>query len=296
MLKTDIAFKSDINKGFLPFITAFMVFLASITFATAMIGNDLTSDWNKRMSNNITIQVLPDIKNKNPNKEIEDRIKNITLILKQTPGIKSSHAMTLNETTELLKPWLGEIGKNKLDIPLPRIITVETSDVIPLNIRALTEEIKNYSNLITIETYESWMNEFSKTISALQTLLGLIIILILSTTAITIAYATKSGLIANKNVIEIMHMVGAHNKYISKHFSNQMMELSIYGGIVGYIIACITITIIKTFAGNIDGGIISNFNFSSNIYWYILLIPLIAGIISKITAVITVNKTLNKMV
>lgn len=296
MLKTDIAFKSDINKGFLPFITAFMVFLASITFATAMIGNDLTTDWNKRMSSNITIQVLPDMKHKNPNKEIEERIKNITLILKQTPGIKSSYAMNIKETTDLLKPWLGEIGKDKLDIPLPRIITVEISDVIPLNIRALTEEIKNYSNLITLETYESWMNEFSKTISALQTLLGLIIILILSTTAITIAYATKSGLIANQNVIEIMHMVGAQNNYISKHFSNQMMKLSISGGISGYITACLTIAVIKKFAGNIDGGIISNFNFSSNIYWYILFIPVIAGIISKITAVLTVNKTLNQMV
>lgn len=296
MLKTDIAFKSDINKGFLPFITAFMVFLASITFATAMIGHDIANDWNKRMSNNITIQVLPDMKNKNPNKEIEDRIKNITLILKQTPGIKSSYAMTLSETTELLKPWLGDIGKDKLDIPLPRIITVEVSDVIPLNIRALKDEIKNYSKLITVETYDSWMTEFSKTISALQTLLGLIIILILSTTAITIAYATKSGLIANQNVIEIMHMVGAQNNYISKHFSNQMMNLSIMGGFVGYIIACISIAIIKKLAGNIDGGIISNFNFSNVIYWYILLIPIIAAVISKLTAVLTVNKTLNQMV
>ena len=34
MFKTDIAFKSDINKNFLPFVTAFMVFIASIIFAT----------------------------------------------------------------------------------------------------------------------------------------------------------------------------------------------------------------------------------------------------------------------
>ncbi|MDE6224359.1 MAG: hypothetical protein K2M23_02675, partial [Alphaproteobacteria bacterium] len=86
------------------------------------------------------------------------------------------------------------------------------------------------------------------------------------------------------------------NNYISKHFSNQMMKLSIAGGISGYITACLTIAVIKKFAGNIDGGIISNFNFSSNIYWYILFIPVIAGIISKITAVLTVNKTLNQMV
>ena len=296
MLKTDIAFKSDINKGFLPFITAFMVFLACITLATAIIGNDLTTDWDRRMSNNITIQVLPDMRNKNPDKEIEERIKNITEILKQTPGIKSSYAMSLKETTELLKPWLGDIGKNKLDIPLPRIITVEVSDIIPLNIKALTDEIKNYSHLITIETYETWMSEFTKTLSALQTLLGLIIILILTTTGITICYATKSGLTTNKNVIEVMHMVGAQNSYISKHFSNQMMQLSITGGIIGYIISCISIMIIKHFAQNIDGGIISNFNFSTELYWYILLIPITAGIISKLTAIFTINKTLNEMV
>ena len=296
MLKTDIAFKSDINKGFLPFITAFMVFLACITLATAIIGNDLTTDWDRRMSNNITIQVLPDMRNKNPDKEIEERIKNITEILKQTPGIKSSYAMSLKETTELLKPWLGDIGKNKLDIPLPRIITVEISDIIPLNIKALTDEIKNYSHLITIETYETWMSEFTKTLSALQTLLGLIIILILTTTGITICYATKSGLTTNKNVIEVMHMVGAQNSYISKHFSNQMMQLSITGGIIGYIISCISIMIIKHFAQNIDGGIISNFNFSTELYWYILLIPITAGIISKLTAIFTINKTLNEMV
>ena len=50
MLKTDIAFKTDLNKGFLPFITAFMVFVASITYATALIGNSLASDWNSQKS------------------------------------------------------------------------------------------------------------------------------------------------------------------------------------------------------------------------------------------------------
>ena len=296
MFKTDIAFKSDTNKGFLPFITAFMVFLACITFATALTGKYLANDWDKKISKNITIQVLPDMKNKNTNKEIEERIKNITEILKQTPGIKSSYAMSMNETIKLLKPWLGEIGEDKLDIPLPRIISVEVSEIIPLNIRALTDEIKNYSNLITIENYESWMNDFTNTISAIQTLLGLIVILILATTGITIAHTTKSGLIVNKNVIEIMHMVGAHNSYISKQFSTQMMKLSISGGIIGYIISCLTIYTIQQFAIEINGGIISNITFSNKTHIYILAIPIIAGIISKITAVFTINKTLNQMV
>ena len=286
MFKTDIAFKTDINKGFLPFITAFMVFLASITFATALIGNNLANDWNTHMSNNITIQVLPDMKSKNPQKEIEERIKNITKILQQTPGIKSHYAMNLKETVELLKPWIGDFINNEIDIPLPRIITVETSNIIPVNMRALNDEIKNYSSLIKLETYETWMYEFKKTLSAVQTLLGIIIILILSTTAITISYATKSGLNINKKVINIMHMVGAR----------QMMKLSISGGIVGYMFSCFTIFLIKTFSKDLNDGIIANFQFSSYIYLYILIIPILAGIISKTSATLTIKKELKKMV
>ena len=295
MFKTDIAFKTDINQNFLPFITAFMVFLASITFATALIGNNTASDWNKHMTNNLTIQVLPNMSHKKPQKEIEERIKNITEILKQTPGVKSFHAMNINETQELLKPWIGDFINDK-DIPLPRIISVETSDVIPVNTRALTNEIKNYSSLIKIETYETWMYEFKSMISAIQTLLGIIIILILSTTAITISYTTKSGLHINQKVIEIMHMVGATDTYITTQFSRQMMKLAIIGGSIGYIISCIIIFFIKAFSNDLNDGIIGNFNTYPYIYLYILIIPIIAGIIAKVSAILTIKKELNKMV
>ena len=83
MFKTDIAFKTDVNHNFLPFITAFMVFLASITFATALIGNNTASDWDKHMSNNLTIQVLPNMSDKKPQKEIEDRIKTVETFWKE---------------------------------------------------------------------------------------------------------------------------------------------------------------------------------------------------------------------
>ncbi len=292
MLKTDIAFKTDLNKGFLPFITAFMVFVACITFATALIGNTLASDWNRHMNNNLTIQVLPDMKAKNPSQEIEERINNITKILKQTPGIKSYYAMTKGETVNLLKPWIGD----KINITLPRIISVQLSDIIPLNTKNLSKEIKNYSSLIKLETYENWMHEFRNTISAVQTLLGVIILLILLTTATTISYATKSGLNINKKVINIMHMVGATNKYVSTQFSRQMMLLAISGGFIGYIISCFVVIIIKSVSRDISDGIIANFEFSNYIYLQMLIIPIIAGIIAKISATLTIKNELNKMV
>jgi cell division transport system permease protein len=295
MFKTDIAFKSDINRGFLPFITAFMVFLASIIFATAIIGNSIAGDWDRQVSNTFAIQVLPDMKSKNPGKEIEERIKNVLTLLKQTPGIKSSSAMSLADTQKLLKPWLGDIADTSLDMPLPRIIAVEVSDVIPLNAKSLEKEIKSYSSLVTLEAYEDWMEDFKHTLRAAQTLLGLIVILILATTGVTISYATRSGLSSNRDVIEIMHLVGAENGFISRQFSARMTKLSFMGGAVGYAIACLAVLTIGGFTARLEGGIIAGLDFGGRLYLYMLLVPAAAAAITKLTAAFTINKALDRM-
>ena len=293
MFKTDIAFKSDINKSFLPFVTAFMVFIASIIFATSLIGNNFTNDWNKYLKNNVSIQVLPDFKAKHLEKDIELRIKNIINILKITPGIKSYSVMDKTETENLIKPWIENFPN---DLILPRIINIEISPIIPFDAKKLITELEIYSKNIKFETYSDWMYEIQSSITAVQILLGLIVIIILITVAITISYATRSGLNINKKVINIMHMVGATNDYISKEFSKQMMKLALIGGSVGYLFSCFIIFIIKISTSYITNKIIVNFEFSNEIYLYILIIPVIAGVIAKVSAMLTIKQELNNMV
>ena len=293
MFKTDIAFKSDINKSFLPFVTAFMVFIASIIFATSLIGNSFTNDWNKYLKNNVSIQVLPDFKAKHLEKDIELRIKNIINILKITPGIKSYSVMDKTETENLIKPWIENFPN---DLILPRIINIEISPIIPFDAKKLITELEIYSKNIKFETYSDWMYEIQSSITAVQILLGLIVIIILITVAITISYATRSGLNINKKVINIMHMVGATDDYISKEFSKQMMKLALIGGSVGYLFSCFIIFIIKISTSYITNKIIVNFEFSNEIYLYVLIIPVIAGVIAKVSAMLTIKQELNNMV
>ncbi|MDR2098668.1 MAG: hypothetical protein LBO78_01425 [Rickettsiales bacterium] len=295
MFRTDIAFKSDVNRGFLPFITAFMVFLASLIFATAIIGNSLADDWDREVSNTLAVQVLPDMKSGSPNREIEERIKNIVKVLKQTPGVKSSSAMGVRETQDLLRPWLGDLAAEGLGMPLPRIITVELSDIIPLDRKALEAEIRGYTALVTFETYEEWMDDFKQTLRATQTLLGLIVVLILATTGVTISYATRSGLASNREVIEIMHLVGAENGFISRQFSTRMTKLSASGGAAGYLLACLAAFIIKSFADRLEGGIIASFGFDASLYLYMLLVPVSAAAITKVTAALTISRAMDRM-
>ncbi|MDR1477117.1 MAG: hypothetical protein LBI17_03245 [Rickettsiales bacterium] len=295
MLKADAAFK-NVDRGFLPMLAAFMVFLACLTLATALTGNSVATDWEGRTSGSLTIQLMPDLKAKNPEKEMEERIKAVSALLKRTPGVRSIRAIGLDETRELLRPWLGDMGGGRLDVPLPRIITLEASDVIPLGVDELKKEIGEYSALVAVETYEGWIGEFRKTVGAVQTLLGLIIVMMLATTAMAIAYATRSGLAANRKVVEIMHMVGARNSYISRQFSHQMALLSLTGAMSGYAASVAAIIAIRQFAGRIEDGIISDFALPPYVYLYMLAVPLAAVAIAKVTAMLTVTRALGKMV
>ena len=244
-------------------------------------------NWNNYLNNNITIQVLPNIEDKNPGKEIETRISKITEILKSTAGIKSYSVVSKDEAIKTLTPYLSNINN---DFLIPRMITIETSTIIPLNTNELKESLKDYSKNIKFTTYNSWMLDLQNSISGIQSLLSLIIIIILIATALTISFATKSGLNINKQVIEITHLFGATNKYIATSFSRQMMFITTIGGIVGYFIACIVIFIITNSAPIITNQAIININFTNKIYIYLLIIPILASIITKISAFITIHK------
>lgn len=291
MFKPDIAFKTETNKGFLPFISGFMVFIACIIFASTLIVRNITDDWNGYLNNNITIQILPNIEDKEPAKEIETRISKITEILKSTAGIKSYSVISKDAAIKTLAPYLTNINN---DFLIPRMITIETSPVIPLDTAALKENLKNYSQNIKFTTYNSWMLDLQKSISGILSLLLVIVILILLATGLTISFATKSGLHINKQVIEITHLFGATNKYIATSFSRQMMFVTTIGGVIGYIIACIVIFVIKNSAPIITNQVIVNLNFSNKIYIYLLLIPILASIITKTSAFITIRKELDK--
>ncbi|MDR1008675.1 MAG: hypothetical protein LBL52_00280 [Rickettsiales bacterium] len=288
LLKTDIALKSDINRGFLPFITAFMVFMACLVLATAITGGRLARGWDRRLHGSLIVQILPNIKAKNPQAELDERINVVKTILTQTPGIKSHGVISLAETQDMLKPFLGDVRGARLGIPLPRIISVELSSAVMLDTPRLEAELKGYSSLIGIEASDAFAKDFKDALYASRLLLGMIVLLILSTIGITIAYATRAGLVNNRDAIEIMHMAGAENRYIASRLSNQLTRMAIAGGALGWLAAILAIFAI----GRYGAGIWPEFAVPPSIYLWLVSMPLTAAAITKAASYFEVELSL----
>jgi cell division transport system permease protein len=295
IFKTDMAIKST-SRGFLPLITAFMVFMACLVFAVSITGSKVADGWKRRVSDNVTIQLLPDPKARNQEAEMEERIRGISEALRSMPGVKSHSVMTVKETRELLAPWLGELVVNdRLGITLPRLITLEASGDVALSPQLLRRELSKYASLVSVRTYEEWSSDFLSALSAAQTLLGLIIFFILGTTGLTIAYATKEGLMANRKVINIMHMVGAEDKYIISQFSAHVTKMAALGGAIGYVLALISLSFIGRVALNMEGDEAEAMT-GRAMELRLLLIPLLALFIARATAGYVVKKNLARQI
>ena len=60
-----------------------------------------------------------------------------------------------------------------------------------------------------------------------------ILILMLAATVLSVSFATRGAMAANRAVIEVLHFVGAQNRFIAGHFQRHFLQLGLQGGAIG---------------------------------------------------------------
>jgi cell division transport system permease protein len=120
-------------------------------------------------------------------------------------------------------------------------------------------------------------------------------LLVILATSATVIYATRTSLDVHKPVIELLHLMGAKDRYIANLFAKRTLMLSFIGGIIGLIITFPALIGIGSLVAGIKGGIISEAHLTFNSWIILIFVPLFCSILSTITAYITVKKTLLDM-
>ena len=117
---------------FLPWLIAFMVFLASLAMAGMLVLNATASRWDQGIRGTLTVQVMPA---EDPAKD-EERLLSVLSVLAQMPEIDRYETLTDERLLKLLEPWLGPTAGSR-DLPLPRLIDVELKTGADLNAEVL---------------------------------------------------------------------------------------------------------------------------------------------------------------
>ena len=109
-----------------------------------------------------------------------------------------------------------------------------------------------------------------------------------------IFYCTQTSLGLHRQVIEILHLMGAKDTYVAQQYARKTSFLGLMGGVYGLVLAIPTIFMIAGLAKQIEGGIVSETTLSLADWGIIFSLPLFSSLMAMITAYYTVKHTLVK--
>jgi cell division transport system permease protein len=249
---------------------AAMAFLVVFALALSLASYRLAQDWSEALEQSATLRISA------PVEQLDAQVARAIEILETTPGVASARALSSEEQSDLLTPWLGiDVPFDKL--PLPRLIEiVQTPDGFDsqgLRLR-LTGELPS----AVLDDHVRWRRPLVQAANWLSVLGVVAIGLIGLTSGAMIIVATRAALAANAQVITVLRLIGATDAYIEAAFVRRFAFRTFIGAVVGTIIGA---GVVALFPGEDEQvAILTGLRLSGVEWVWLVLIPPILSLIA----------------
>ena len=289
MLRSDLPLDRDSAGFFLPAIIGFMVFLAGLAFAGSMAVDNLLAHWQGAIEAAFTVQ-LPAVEGESAQAATGRRNRALAA-LAGVSGIESATLLSEADKARLLAPWLGADAA-RLDLPLPDLIAVTLAPGHSIDLAALTIRLQSVSPGASIDDHGRWRDAMTSVTHAANLALLVLLLLIGLAASLTVVFVARAGLAAHRRVIEILHLIGAHDGYVAGQFQRHAMTRGLLGGIIGAAGAAAVFLAAERWLPGLGADALV----LRPLQWAALaLLPLIAALLAMATARYTVLRALRRI-
>jgi cell division transport system permease protein len=224
---TPIIPKNSISGQSLISVIAIMTFLASLTTGAVMLVLGSAAEWQSEVSREMTIQVRPV-----SGRDIEADVKRATEIARAAPAVADVRPYSKEESTSLLEPWLGT-GLSLEDLPIPRLIVVRLTPGKTPDAAALRAALASQVASASLDDHRGWIDRMH-TMASTAVAAGFgVLALMLAATALSVGFATRGAMAANRPIVGVLHFIGAKNAFIAGQFRRHFLLLGLKGGLIG---------------------------------------------------------------
>ncbi len=270
-------------------VVAAMCFLAGLALGAALSVGDKAGEWTSDISGSLTVELRP-----SKEMEPEEQIDATMAVLAETPGILSATPLPREDTAALLEPWLGE-GAVTDDLPLPRLVDIRIDRDAPPDLSALAIDIAAAAPGASLDTHRQWRSELMSAARSAEWLAYGVLAVVAGTTIAIVVFATRAGLSANREVVEVLHLIGARDSFIAAEVQRHFLHLGFRGGLIGTALAALTFLALGLAGGTGDMFLVAASGLAAENYPYLLAIPFAAALVTVTTARLTVFNTLERM-
>ncbi|WP_299344696.1 ABC transporter permease [uncultured Maritalea sp.] len=224
----------------LALLVAIMTFLSCVTFGAVFLVQNSTLAWSSEVGRELTIQL----------QQVEDEqmlsdIRTAISLSEQSPGVARAFELTIKDSEELLSPWLGE----QFDISafdVPRLVVVQLADPSKFDLEALEAKITDAIPEASLDTHELWQQQLNAMAGTVVLSGALALILILTATVLAIVFATAGAMASNREIVDVLHFIGASDTYIAGAFQERFLAIGMQGGAAGGAMAIVFFFVAST--------------------------------------------------
>lgn len=217
--------RDSIAGNALVVVVAIMTFLACLTAGGALLVTEASHAWRAGVLGDLTIQVKPGASD-----DVDRLVDRVAAVAAAEAGAENVHAYTAEESRALLKPWLGD-GLDLSLLPVPRIVVVHAGD--ESQIEALRTALARETPQADIDDHRVWASRIGVMAGAVVFLAVAIFLLVIVAMATAIGFATRGAVAENRGVVEVLHFVGASDRFVANQFHGHFQRLGLQGAGIG---------------------------------------------------------------
>lgn len=298
----DLPLNKSSGSGFLLLLITLMTTLGVLALSASFALSAMTQRWSAGLAHQVTIEIPARIITPGNKSEklltpadIESLTAEIAAAITTLPALKAVDIPTPDDIKSLIAPWVGE-NLLQSDLPLPGLINVTMQkDAGPAAIEELRDRVKKIVPHARLDTHESWLRDLTRFTGALQSA-ALLLSLVIGLTMITaIAGGVRARMAIHRAEIELLHLMGAADRYISRQFQRHALILGLKGALLGLTAGGLLLTLIGILGHDMAANLLPDFTLSAVHILSLCALPLIIALIATLTARQTVLHVLSKM-
>jgi cell division transport system permease protein len=235
--------EKEARDGALIFVVAVLCFLACLTAMGVIAANRAAHAWTGQLNGEATVIVRP-----RGGETPDAAAARAAEALAEAPGVAEARALEPAKAYDLIRPWLGDVSDLE-DLPVPRLVAVTLDAKKPADAARLKAALAAQNVDATVDDHSLWIKDIRRAGRVVGGLGASIFLVIAAAAAAVVAFATRAGLAARRDVVEVLHLAGAENGFIARLFQLRFARVAAQGGLVGAAAAVIVGAILRLVGG-----------------------------------------------
>jgi len=272
--------KGDGRDWALLFVVAALSFLAGLAAVGALAGERAAAGWRSELVGSATIVVRA-----KGTDSADEEAARAAEVVSGVKGVAEARALDAAKANALIAPWIGA-GDLPPDLPTPRLVAVDLDRKAPASGADLTRALSAAGIDADVDDHSRWSKQIMRAGASIESAGAGLFVLILAVLGAVVAFATRQGLAARRDVVEALHLAGATDGFIARLFQARFARSAAQAGLAGAVLAVLVAMLLKAMSAGDE-----QLTALLPIAWRDLAapapFPLLAALVAAVTARIT---------